>query len=123
MAIDNNPAERAIKPVVIGRKNWLFAGADAGGETLAEAMTIIESAKLSGLDPEGYLADILARIPFTERIRLRRSLDSLQSGAVALSSAVSMQPEASVSMRSKPSTYDSANPLPHSWARTGSAQA
>ena len=62
MAIDNNPAERAIKPVVIGRKNWLFAGADAGGETLAEAMTIIESAKLSGHDPEAYLADILARI-------------------------------------------------------------
>ena len=62
VAIDNNPAERAIKPVVIGRKNWLFAGADAGGETLAEAMTIIESAKLSGHDPEAYLSDILARI-------------------------------------------------------------
>lgn len=62
VAIDNNPAERAIKPVVIGWKNWLFAGADAGGETLAEAMTIIESAKLSGHDPEAYLADILARI-------------------------------------------------------------
>lgn len=62
MAIDNNPAERAIKPVVIGRKNWLFAGADAGGEILAEAMTIIESAKLSGHDPEAYLTDILARI-------------------------------------------------------------
>lgn len=62
VAIDNNPAERAIKPVVIGRKNWLFAGADTGGETLAEAMTIIESAKLSGHDPEAYLADILARI-------------------------------------------------------------
>ena len=62
VAIDNNPAERAIKPVVIGRKNWLFAGADAGGETLADAMTIIESAKLSGHDPEAYLADILGRI-------------------------------------------------------------
>jgi transposase len=62
VAIDNNPAERAIKPVVIGRKNWLFAGADAGGETLAEAMTIIESAKLSGHDPQTYLTDILARI-------------------------------------------------------------
>jgi len=55
-------AERAIKPVVIGRKNWLFAGADAGGETLADAMTIIESAKLSRHDPEAYLADILRRI-------------------------------------------------------------
>lgn len=59
---DNNPAERAVKPVVIGRKNWLFAGADAGGETLADAMTLIESAKLSGHDPEAYLADILSRI-------------------------------------------------------------
>ena len=51
-----------MKPVVIGRKNWLFAGADAGGETLADAMTIIESAKLSGLDPEAYLTDIFRRI-------------------------------------------------------------
>lgn len=62
MAIDNNRADRAIKPVVIGRKNWLFARADAGGEILPEAITIIESAKLSGQDPEAYLADILARI-------------------------------------------------------------
>lgn len=62
IAIDNNPAERAIRPVAIGRKNWLFAGSDAGGETLADAMTIIETAKLSGLNPEAYLADVLARI-------------------------------------------------------------
>ena len=62
MAIDNNPAERALRPVAIGRKNWLFAGSDAGGETLADAMTLIETAKLCGLDPEAYLADLLARI-------------------------------------------------------------
>ena len=62
VAIDNNVAERAVKPVVIGRKNWMFAGSDAGGETLANAMTIIESAKMSGLNPEAYLADVLARI-------------------------------------------------------------
>lgn len=62
VAIDNNPAERAIRPVAIGRKNWLFAGADAGGETLAEAMTLIETAKLAGLNPEAYLAEVLARI-------------------------------------------------------------
>jgi transposase len=48
--------------MAIGRKNWLFAGNDAGGETLAKAMTIIETAKLNGLDPQAYLADILARI-------------------------------------------------------------
>ena len=62
VAIDNNAAERAIKPVVLGRKNFLFAGSDAGGEILADAMTVIETAKLSGLDPEAYLADILSRI-------------------------------------------------------------
>jgi transposase len=62
VAIDNNPAERALRPIGIGRKNWLFAGADTGAETLARAMTIIETAKMTGLDPQAYLADILARI-------------------------------------------------------------
>lgn len=62
VAIDNNPAERALRPVVLTRKNVLFAGSDAGGETFADAMTLIETAKLSGLNPEAYLADVLARI-------------------------------------------------------------
>ncbi|MFN3824693.1 MAG: IS66 family transposase [Pseudorhodobacter sp.] len=62
VAIDNNPAERALRPIGIGRKNWLFAGADTGAETLARAMTVIKTAKLNGLDPQAYLADILARI-------------------------------------------------------------
>ena len=62
VAIDNNVAERAMKPIAVGRKNWLFAGSNSGGETLAKAMTIIETAKLCGLDPQSYLADVLARI-------------------------------------------------------------
>ena len=62
VAVDNNPAERALRPIGIGRKNWLFAGADTGAETLARAMTIIETAKMNGLNPQAYLADILARI-------------------------------------------------------------
>lgn len=62
VAIDNNAAERAIKPIVLGRKNFLFAGSDAGGEVLANAMTVIETAKLSGVNPEAYLTDILGRI-------------------------------------------------------------
>ena len=62
VAIDNNPAERALRPIGIGRKNWLFAGADTGAETLARAMTIVETAKLNGLNPQAYLADILDRI-------------------------------------------------------------
>jgi len=62
VAIDNNPAERAIRPVALGRRNWLFAGSDAGGETLADAMTLIETAKLAGVNPEAWLADVLARL-------------------------------------------------------------
>lgn len=62
VAIDNNAAERALRPIGIGRKNWLFAGADTGAETLARAMTLIETAKMNGLDPQAYLADLLDRI-------------------------------------------------------------
>lgn len=62
VAIDNNVAERALRPIGIGRKNWLFAGADTGAETLARAMTVIETAKMNGLDPQVYLTDILSRI-------------------------------------------------------------
>lgn len=46
----------------IGRKNWLFAGADSGAETIARAMTLIETAKMNGLNPQTYLADVLDRI-------------------------------------------------------------
>jgi transposase len=62
VAIDNNAAERALRPIGVGRRNWLFAGSDAGGETLARALTVIETAKMNGLDPQAYLADILDRI-------------------------------------------------------------
>ncbi len=62
VAMDNNAAERAMRPIGVGRKNWLFAGADTGGETLARAMTLIETAKMNGLDPQAYLADVLDRI-------------------------------------------------------------
>ncbi len=57
-----NSAERAIRPVSLGRKNFLFAGSHVGGETLADALSIIETAKLCGFNPGTYLADLLARI-------------------------------------------------------------
>ena len=60
--ICNNTAERAIRPLAIGRKNWLFAGSDTGGERAAVMYTIIETAKLNGLNPEAYLRGIIARI-------------------------------------------------------------
>lgn len=60
--IDNNIAERAIRPIGIGRKNWLFAGSDKGGERIANVLTIIETAKMHGHNPEVYLTQLLTRI-------------------------------------------------------------
>jgi transposase len=63
LAIDNNVAERALRSVVVGRKNWLFAGSERGGHTAATLYSLIASAKRAGLDPFAYLRDLLARIP------------------------------------------------------------
>ncbi len=60
--IDNNAAERAMRAIALGRKNWLFAGSDAGGETAAAIYTITETAKLNGINPWEYLKQVLARI-------------------------------------------------------------
>ena len=62
LALDNNPAERALRCVAIGRKNYLFAGSDAGGRRAAAIYSLIESAKLNGLNPQHYIADVLTRI-------------------------------------------------------------
>jgi transposase len=60
--IDNNAAERSLRGVALGRKNYLFAGSDAGGERAAAIYSLIGSAKLNGLDPEAYLRVVLTRI-------------------------------------------------------------
>jgi transposase len=60
--IDNNAAERSMRPITLGRKNWLFAGSNAGGERAAAIYTLTETAKLNGLDPEDYLRKVLGRI-------------------------------------------------------------
>jgi transposase len=62
LEISNNAAERAIRPLALGRKNYMFAGSDAGGERAAAIYTLVETAKLNGLDPEAYLRDLLGRI-------------------------------------------------------------
>ena len=60
--IDNNAAERSLRAVALGRKNWLFAGSDDGGERAAAIYTLIGTAKLNDLNPEAYLTHVLARI-------------------------------------------------------------
>ena len=62
LPIDNNPAEQAIKNFVIGRKNWLFAGSDKGGQTAAILTSLTVSCKRNKIDPIAYLRDILDRI-------------------------------------------------------------
>ena len=60
--MDNNAAERSLRGVALGRKNYLFAGSDAGGERAAAIYSLIGSAKLNQLDPEAYLRYVLTRI-------------------------------------------------------------
>jgi len=60
--IDNSAAERALRGVALGRGNYLFMGSDGGGERAAALYSLIETAKLNGLDPEAYLREVLERI-------------------------------------------------------------
>ncbi|ASG24338.1 IS66 family transposase [Nitrospirillum viridazoti] len=62
IAIDNNPAERSLRGIAITRKNFLFLGSEAGGDRAALLYSVLETAKLNGLDPEAYLADVLDRM-------------------------------------------------------------
>ena len=63
LPIDNNWAENQIRPIAIGRKNWLFAGSLRAGQRAAAVMSLIQSARLNGHDPYAYLKDVLTRLP------------------------------------------------------------
>jgi transposase len=73
LPLDNNRCERAIRPVVMARSNWLFAGSVAAGERAAGIMSLLETAKMNGLEPHAWLADVLQRLPFW----LEEELDAL----------------------------------------------
>lgn len=62
LGIDNNPAERGLRTIAITRKNFLFLGSEAGGDRAAVIYTVLQSARLNGLDPEAYLADVIDRM-------------------------------------------------------------
>jgi transposase len=74
ICLTNNAAERALRGVALGRKNWLFAGSDRGGERAASMYTLIGTAKLNDIDPQAWLADVLRRIANQPAARLRELL-------------------------------------------------
>lgn len=63
--IDNNPIENAIRPVALGRKNWLFAGSESAGVRAAAIMSLLATAKANGHEPHAWLSDVLTRLPTT----------------------------------------------------------
>jgi hypothetical protein len=71
---DNNPVENRIRPITLGRGNWLFAGSPRAGERAAAVMSLIQSAKLNGLDPYLYLKDVLERLPMHPASRIEELL-------------------------------------------------
>jgi len=70
ICISNNAAERALRGIALGRKAWLFAGSDRGGERAAIMFTLIQTAKINDVDPQAWLADVLARIADTPQTKL-----------------------------------------------------
>ena len=62
ICLSNNAAERALRGIALGRKSWLFAGSDRGGQRAAAMYSLIGTAKLNDVDPQAWLADVLARI-------------------------------------------------------------
>ena len=60
--IHNNACEVAIRPVAVGRRNWLLAGSPRGGRAAATIYTLVESCKRAGVDPQAYLTDVLTRV-------------------------------------------------------------
>jgi transposase len=88
LEIDNNAAERALRAVALGRKNYLFAGSDAGGERAATFYSLIGSAQLNGLDPEAYLREVLMRIADHPITRIEELLPwHLTSASLAIPTA------------------------------------
>jgi transposase len=89
LEFDNNAAERALRAVAIGRKNYLFAGSDAGGERAAVIYSLLGSAKLNGIDPEAYLTSVLRRIADHPINRIRELLpwNLFPTGPVAIEAA------------------------------------
>ncbi|HOY80082.1 MAG TPA: transposase, partial [Hyphomonadaceae bacterium] len=70
LPIDNNPVENAIRPIAIGKKNWLFAGSERAGKRAAAIQSLLGTARLNGLDPAAWLRDTLEKLPTWRNSRI-----------------------------------------------------
>lgn len=83
MPIDNNWIENQIRPIALGRKNWLFAGSLRAGQRAAAIMSLIQSARLNGHEPFTYLKDVLTRLPGQPHSRIGELLPHHWKPAIA----------------------------------------
>ncbi len=74
ICLSNNAAERALRGVAVGRRNWTFAGSDVGGHRAAALYTLVETCKLNEVDSRAWLADVLERLPEHPSKRLNELL-------------------------------------------------
>ncbi|AMJ49758.1 Transposase [Cereibacter sphaeroides] len=70
ICLTNNAAERALRGIALGRKAWLFAGSERGGDRVAFMNSLIATAKINDIEPQAWLADVLARLPKTTASRV-----------------------------------------------------
>ena len=91
--LDNNAAENAIRPIALGRKNWLFAGSESAGKRAAAIMGLLATARANGRDPQAWLTDVLTRLPTTKM----RDIDTLLpvGSSASLSGDPKIQPDSS----------------------------
>jgi transposase len=88
ICMSNNAAERAVRGIAVGRKNWTFCGSDSGGRRAAAIYTLIETCKLNGVDPRAWLADVLARIADHPAKRITELLPWKWKAALTTAAAV-----------------------------------
>jgi transposase len=77
LPVDNNWIENQIRPIAIGRNNWLFAGSLRAGQRAAAVMSLIQSARMNGHDPYAYLRDVMARLPMQRASQIGELLPHL----------------------------------------------
>ena len=104
LSIDNNAAEREMKKIATGRKNWLFCGTEAGARAAAMLYTLVASARRHGLDPLAYLADVLAKLPGTPGSQVGRFLPDEWKRARAEAGQGSASPEPGIQAMPVPIT-------------------